>query len=217
MPSFAICKTCVPNRKISFKRGCPELFKHSESAIHVQSMKTAKPGKTESFFEDKIEAGIKSKLRDLEIAIVAFLSRHSVPPPEAECLMKIIKNYVPDSEIVQQASLGKEKARYLTIYGIRDAYEEETLKKMRNSDAFSVQIDESEVNKVSQLEIRANLSSKGKGIERRHFKVVDLEAGDAGTITETVLEAFIEDGIDVKGKLIDILYFFLFIAIFLCQ
>ena len=204
MPSFAICRTCVPNRKISFKRGCPELFKHSESAIHVQSMKTAKPGKIESFFEDKIEAGIKSKSRDLEIAIVAFLSRHSVPPPEAECLMKIIKNYVPDSEIVQQASLGKEKARYLTIYGIGDAYEEETLKKMRNSDAFSVQIDESEVNKVSQLEVIAKIATPGEGIATRHYKCLDLECGDAETITDTLLDAFNDDNIDYSSKLIDV-------------
>ena len=105
---------------------------------------------------------------------------------------------------MRKVKLGRTKAGYLTTFGIGETFEKETIDKLKNCDAFSIQIDESEVNKVSQLEIRANLSSKGKGIERRHFKVVDLEAGDAGTITETVLEAFIEDGIDVKGKLIDI-------------
>ena len=101
---------------------------------------------------------------------MAFLSRHSVPPPEAECLMKIIKNFVPDSDIVKQASLGREKARYLTIHGVGDTYEQETLQKLRNCDAFSVQIDESEVNKVSQLEVIAKIATPGEGIETRHYK-----------------------------------------------
>ena len=143
LSSIAVCRVCVPNRKISFKRGCSELFKHSESAVHVQSMKTARPERIDVLLGNKSEESIKKKSRDLEIAIVAFLSRHSVPPPEAECLMKIVKNFVPDSDIVKQASLGREKARYLTIHGVGDNYEQETFQKFRNCDAFSVQIDES--------------------------------------------------------------------------
>ena len=85
------------------------------------------------------------KARDLEISIVAFLSRHSVPPGEAECLMKIVKKYAPDSEIIKQVALGSEKAMYLTIYGLGDTFEEETVRKMKSCYAFSVQIDESAV------------------------------------------------------------------------
>ena len=169
MPSIAQCKVCVPARRISFKKGKGDLFSHSESKAHVERMKGAKPGRIDQFLEDKEEDCVRVKGKDLEIAIVAFLSRHSVPPGEAECLMKIMKKYAPDSEIIKQVALGREKARYLTIYGLRDTFEEETVRKMKSCDAFSVQIDKSEVNKVSQLEVVAKIASKEDGIEIMHY------------------------------------------------
>ena len=108
-------------------------------------MKGAKPGRIDQFLEDKEEDSVRVKAKDLEIAIVAFLSRHSVPPGEAECLMKIVKKYDPDSEIIKQVALGREKASYLTIFALGDTFEEETVRKMKSCDAWSVQIDESAV------------------------------------------------------------------------
>lgn len=58
--------------------------------------------------------------------------------------------------------------------------------------------------KKSELEITANLSTKNKGIDRVHYQTVDLEEGDAKTITDSVLNTFVEDGIDYKQKMIDI-------------
>ena len=75
---------------------------------------------------------------------------------------------------------------------------------MKSSDAISFQIDESEVNKVSQLNIVVDIAMKANGLEKRHFKTIDLESGDAATITETVIDAFEEEKIDVKAKLIDV-------------
>ena len=115
-------------------------------------------------------------------------------------MMKIVKKYAPDSEIIKQVALGREKARYLTIYGLGDTFEEETVRKMKSCDAFSVHIDESEVNKVSQLEVVAKIASKEDVIEIMHYKCLDLEKGDAETITETLLEAFNEDEIDYRSK-----------------
>ena len=208
-PSKAICTVCVPRRTIDFKKGCAELFKHSESVVHVHNIDgtiTSKKSQPtiEEFTNGKEKDALKSKAKDLEIALVTFLSRHGVSPNQAECLIKILKKYAPDSDIIKNASLGREKARYLTIYGVGEAYEEEIVKKVKNCDAFSVQIDESEVNKVSQLEIVAKIATCGEGIETRHYKCVDLEAGDAETITDTLIDTFEEDGIDYKAKLIDV-------------
>ena len=206
MPGVAMCKSCVPNRKISFKKGKGDLFSHSESEIHVRSIKeeVAKRGRMDQYLEGDKNDDLKKQSKDLEIAIVAFLSRHSVPPGDAECLIKILKRFAPDSDIIQNVTLGREKARYLTIHGIGDTFEKETLAKMKNCDAFSVQIDESEVNKVSQLEVVAKLATVNEGIEIRHYKCLDLEKGDAETITDTLLDAFNDDEIDFKAKLIDV-------------
>ena len=209
MPGIAVCKTCVPNRRISFKKGKGDLFNHSESDVHVKSIKgdVAKPGGMDLFLEghrNEVENDVKKQANDLEIAVVTFLSRHSVPPGEAECLMKIMKKFAPDSDIIQHVRLGREKARYLTIHGVGDTFEKDTVTKIKNCDAFSVQIDESEVNKVSQLEVVAKIATVNEGIEIRHYKCLDLEKGDAETITDTLLDAFTDDGIDFKAKLIDV-------------
>ena len=54
--------------------------------------------------------------------------------------MKIMKKFAPDSDIIKHVRLGREKARYLTIHGVGDTFEKETLTKIKNCDAFSVQI-----------------------------------------------------------------------------
>ena len=208
-PSKAICSVCVPRRTIDFKKGAGDLFKHSESAVHIQSLQSTVPGRAkqptlEAFANAKKNDEIKVHAKDLEIALVTFLSRHHIPPPQAECLMKILKKFAPDSDIIQCASLGREKARYLTLHGVGQVFEEEVVNRVKNCDAFSVQIDESEVNKVSQLEIVAKIATCGQGIETRHYKCVDLEAGDAETITDTLIDAFEEDDIDYKATLIDV-------------
>ena len=207
-PSKAVCSVCVPRRTIDFKKGVGDLYKHSESAVHIMNKSTATIKKSQptinTFILGKEKDAIKSKSKDLEIALVTFLSRHGVTSQQAECLMKILKKFAADSEIIKNSSLGREKARYLTINGVGEAYEEETIKRLRNCDAFSVQIDESEVNKVSQLEIVAKIATCGEGIETRHYKCVDLEAGDADTITNSLIDAFDEDSIDYKAKLVDV-------------
>ena len=158
----------------------------------------------ELFNKYKEAEDVRSGTRDLEIAIVQTLSRHDVPPEFAECLSAVLKKYIPDSSIVQGMKLGSTKAAYLTTYGLGEYHEEETIEKMKASDAFSIQIDESEVNKVSQLNIVAEIETKENGLEKRFFKTIDLESADAATITSTVIEAFEEENIDVKAKLIDV-------------
>jgi hypothetical protein len=207
-PGVASCKTCVPHSTINFGKGKKELTNHSETLKHQRSAKIKQSKQPD--IEEALSAGRNSemeelvrKTRDLEISLTQFLSRHSIPPRIAECLTEILKKYIPDFEIVQKMKLGREKARYLTDHGISEVYEEETIRKMRNSDAISVALDESEVNKKSELEVMVNISTAESGIERRHYKTIDLDAGDAATITHTLLDALTEDEVDYKAKVVD--------------
>ena len=75
-------------------------------------------------------------------------------------------------------------------------------KRLKTCDEFGVAFDESEVNKKSEMEMIVNISHPKSGLECRHYKAIDLESGDAETITQTMLDEFTEDGIDYKQKLI---------------
>jgi hypothetical protein len=202
----ASCKFC-PNTFINFVKGKKKLIQHSETAKHKKNAKESVStqmdirtalGNSEGADEDKEE--LKSKVQDLEIALSLFLSRHNVPAV-ASCLTGLLKKYVPDSVIIEKMHLGREKCRYMIQYGIGKVYEKETIEKLKKCDAFGVAFDESEVNKKSEMEVMVKIASKDGGLEARHYKTIDLEAGDATTITNTVLDTFEEDGVDYKAKM----------------
>ena len=49
------------------------------------------------------------------------------------------------------------------------------------------------MNKTSEREILAKLSHHISGIELRHYRTIELEAGNAETIVDTLLTSFDED------------------------
>merc|ERR1712096_415141 len=126
------------------------------------------------------------------IGLAQFLSRHNIAPSLSTCLVNILKKYVTDSEIIEKMTLGREKCRYLIEFGISEIYEQETINKLRNCDAFGVAMDESEVNKKSEMEVMVNIATETDGLELRHYKTIDIEAGDATTITNSLLDSLTE-------------------------
>ena len=85
-----------------------------------------------------------------------------------------------------------------------ETYEEETIKKLQKCDAFSIGIDESEVNKKSELLITATIATKEEGIENVYYKSINLEGGDIKTITDSVFDTFTEDKIEYMRKMVDV-------------
>ena len=79
----------------------------------------------------------------------------------------------------------------------------ETINKLQNCIAFSVSLDESEVNKHNELEIVVNVASRA-GLELRHYKCIDLDGSTSQHIVDSFLDALIEDKIDYKSKCINI-------------
>ena len=169
------------------------MLKHSKRKCHIDTAasRAKSTQKTlSSFITEKADDKILEQARDLEIILVSFLSRHGVPPKLSDYLTALLKKYIPDSQIVAKMNLGSTKARYLTLRGVGEHAELETIEKVKNCDAFSIGIDESEVNKISELEVMVKFSTEDGGIENKHLGC--LEAGNAETITNTVFN-FLED------------------------
>ena len=83
-------------------------------------------------------------------------------------------------------------------------FEKETVDKIKESVAFAIYMDESEVNKKSQLECVVKMATKECGVETKHYGVLDIESTDAATIVNSLVDKMISDGIDYKAKCIDI-------------
>ena len=174
-PRVASSKTCLPVCTVKFVMGRGDLFKHSESVKHQRYAQTNKHSKQTDIKDilsssgNKEKEAVLKKTKDFEIALVQFLARYHIPPSNAECLTVILNKFVTESDIINKMKLGREKARYLTEYGIGEYYEEITHRKLKNCDTFSVGIDESEVNKKSELEMIVNVVTNN-GIENLHYK-----------------------------------------------
>ena len=179
----------------SFAKGKSNLTQHSESAKHIRASTSSTAGSQRSV-RDLImeqedvgleEQNIKSQARLLEIQLVACLARHQITLDFVDCLVPILKKYLPESEVVQELKLGREKARYLAVDGIAPIFEQETINKLKQCDAFVVGFDETAINKEEEMEILVKLAHPETGVELRHYKTVGLEGGDADTIVATLL------------------------------
>ena len=204
----AKCTVCGPGTTISFKsKGAKDLTNHSMRRCHIEAAAAAakekgKQAKLTNFLQSAENEKFKKDVQDLEIALVVHDAEHDVPHTHANCLTRLLKKYVHDSEIVKAMTLNNDKAQYISTHGVGDYFMKQTVSEMKNCDAFSISIDESEVNKKSELEIMVRFSNE-KGIQNKHYKSIDLEAGDAKTITDSVLETLEEDGINYQSKLIN--------------
>ena len=198
----ARCKYCQSN--VKFASGKNELFKHSERQKHRDatpkeegsvkqiSISQAMQKITES---EKEELEIKERTREFEISIARALSYHNISGDFIDCLQRQLKTHCGDSIVVQRMRMGRSKCQVMQRMGISPTYRAETVEMMKTCDSFSIGFDESEVNKISELEIMVRVSSE-RGICLRHYRTLDLESGTAQGITDELFSQMDEDGVD---------------------
>ena len=207
---IAWCKYC--STEVNFQQGSRSLLVHSMRKKHKDKKalgvkKASKQLTQEETIEGKAkeseeEAKANEDTTRFEIDLSRSLSCHKVSPLFLDCLQDILKKHCSDSVVVQRMKLHKDKGAYLVRFGIGKTYREETVELLRTCDAFSIGFDKTEINKSSQLEILMKIAHKEYGIVLRHYRTIDLEAGDAATLTSTITESLMLDGVDFKRKLI---------------
>ena len=205
-----VCKVCDPDKPLSFKSGKCELLKHSTTEKHIKKTKDAKSDTTHQasikdlFQKPEKDNEIDMKVLDFEAKFVMVGVSHGIPTAVMDCLTETLQDHITDSEIIKKMKLKEKKAAYIANHGLAEVFENETVEKLKKCFAFSISLDESEVNKQSQLEIIVNIANKD-GIETGiHYNTLPLEGGDAETIKNTILDQLQDDGIDYKSKLIDV-------------
>ena len=209
-PSIAFCTICLC--EVNFGQGSRCLTAHSEREKHTRQAKEqgqsnlvqltvaeALAGKVECENKEKEE---RDKTTEFEISLVRALSNHKISNRFLNCLESILKKHCGDSLVVQRMKLKNSKGDYMAEHGIGKTYQDETIRYLRECDSFSIGFDESEINKLCELEVLVKLAHKTHGILLRHYRTFDLYSGTAECITETILNSFDEDGVDYKKKMI---------------
>ena len=206
-PGLFNCTWCNTFKK-SFKNGKCELIKHANSAKHKSNRPSAsalpQPTLPGMFNKDKDEDDTKLQAENLAIALTLFFGRHDFPFEIAGCITEILKTYINDSKIVEQLTLGKDKMKYIAKFGLGEEFRNQTVQEMKDCLAFGLSLDESEVNKSSQLECVAKIATKEGTLELKHYATLEIEKTDAESIVKAVSEKMSEDGIDYRNKVIDL-------------
>ena len=203
----ARCKFC--DCDVKFSRGLLQLMQHSESAKHKKNnpMGNVRNETIPEFLErgqsEEIKkAEINQQAEDLTIKLVRHAAVHDHPFESLECLVKILKDSVGDSEVLQAVKLSETKARYVAKHGLALSYHDETVRLINESDAISVGWDESEIMKRSQGEIVVKMAHPEKGILTRHLVTKELDRADAEYLSGVLLDTFMEEGISLDDLLI---------------
>ena len=178
------CKWCGGEEK-SFKHGKKDILSHARAKKHKdnkpQADSISQPTLQGYFGKDKEENDQKIKVENLAIYLTGFFARHDIPYEEAGCFTELLKKGIDDSEIVKKLKLGPDKMTYIAKYGLGEVFRKETVDEMKNSFSFALSLDESEVNKVSQLEVVAKICTKEGNLVLKHYATIDIESTDAKT------------------------------------
>ena len=203
----AKCKFCL-NCEIDFKSGAFKLISHSETNKHRNNLPKASATTSQqvtiekAFNIDKTKQ-IKDKREENEIFLIRWASRHNIPFQSLLCLADGLGTRTTD-ESLQNLSVGRTKCSYVAVHGIGEYYLQNIIEKIRESDGFSIGVDESAMNKREEFEIVVKFSHPVLGVQTQHFKTIELHQGDAEYIVSTLMEAFVVEGIDISQKLVSV-------------
>ena len=201
------CMFC--KKDINIEPGKPNVDQHAKTVKHkkhkteASSLAVLQPSIQQALGRQEEISQPAKKAKKLEVMLLQSFSRHDIAPSYLECLIPLLKEYAADSHTIKALELGTTKAAYVIKHGIAPAYHDEVSSALRK-EVFSLGVDESEINHISELEIGVQYPTE-LGIEFRHFKTIDLEDGRAETITETVKGAFEDENIDLASSCIGVM------------
>ena len=186
----AYCKFC--STSFSVVAGGSTIKRHSERVKHIENQKKYE---NETAFGKKVPLQLsmnnalsnqkaleekRSTLKDQVLAaetqLTIALANHSIPESFADCLNTLLPKIFPDSKIAGQMKLGRTKASYMLQYGVGEYYHKYIVKCM-NTYPFSLNIDESDVNKKGVVNINVSFRNDDNLIQKANFSVIEISNG----------------------------------------
>ena len=137
----------------------------------------------------KEEEALKLKVANAEVKWASIVLSHGLPTSFFDCSSKLFKQMFPDSEIAQKMSESSFKGKYVGIQAHKDLKEELCEKLRKNK--FSLNIDESQVNKTCQLDVNVSgYDSESETWFKENLTTISLEKG---TKAEAIKDALLNE------------------------
>ena len=207
-----ICKTPDGEKKvIKVAEGYTAITKHARGAKHQENLAQVQQDPNHNLFENlpqqismeeafnnatkktQEEDERKAKLLNAQIKFAAMVAHHNLPSSFNTCFSDTVGELFPDSEIAklwssQEQGMRETKGDYFVSHGIAKFQQQELANILKES-FFSLNFDESSINKKTELDINVSFVKKDR-VVKTNFQVVEMTGSTtAGDIVAAVFEA----------------------------
>ncbi|XP_054083617.1 protein FAM200C-like [Zeugodacus cucurbitae] len=183
------CKCAACNKILNC--GKSDLLKHSETKAHQKNVKAiSKTSKLNTFFKRNVNAEGDIDKKKFEIRLSMFFAEHNDALTVVDHLIPLLKEIVPDSEIIKNVDLGRKKCTSI-IKTVVAKEEKDNLVNKLKANPFSVMIDEStDIGLNKHMCILARFYDEEKG--RVVVKLLDLLPIGADCTADALYKTFKE-------------------------
>ena len=191
----------------SVKEGFTAVTKHAKSAKHKDNFKHGDEEANEEGFEQlDMETALRNQedlnkrknsenrqLLEGQILLSNFVHAHGLPSSCFTCFGDLAHRIFPDSSIARRWSGSKDgmrqtKGDYFLTHGVYDYHHQKLINTLKNS-FFSINIDESSVNRKSQLDVNVSyVDTEKKESCKRNFTTISMEKG---TSAQEIVDALV--------------------------
>ena len=208
-------------KTFSVKEGFIAVMKHAGTDKHVKHFRPGGQGNNnngDGFEQIDIEAALRNQeeankrkntenrqLLEGQILFSNFVHSHSLPSSAFSCFGDLAARIFPDSNIARRWSGTKDgmrttKGDYFLTHGVYD-YHHQNLINILKCTFFSINIDESSVNKKSLLDVNVSfLDTEKKESCKRNFTTISMEKGTtASDIVDAIISEFEASFIPLKN------------------
>ena len=210
----AKCLTCPASKlepfgkTFSVKEGFTAVKKHAKRSVHISNYKNIGEAPEDRFEQIDIETALKNQedqskrqttenrqLLEGQILFSNFIHAHGLPSSSFTCFGDLARRIFPDSNIAKRWSGTKDgmrqtKGDYFLTHGTYLFHHQKLTNTLRDS-FFSINIDESAVNRKSQLNVNVSFVDKEKQVSfKQNFTTISMEKG---TSAEEIVDALVNE------------------------
>lgn len=207
----ALCKICTKEgvpKTFSVAEGYTAVTKHSKGDKHLANLARIQTDPNHNLFDAQpqqigIEGAFenarkktqesedrKKVLLEAQIKFAAMVAHHNIPSSFNSCFSDCVSQLFPDSDIAKlwnssEHGMRETKGDYFVSHGIAK-FQREELEKILRENYFSVNFDESSINKRTELDINVSFIKDCRAV-KTNFRVIEMLGSTAATdIVEAV-------------------------------
>ena len=207
-----LCRTALGEKKvIKVAEGYSAITKHASGSKHKSNLAKVQTDPEHNLFEavpqqigleeafnnarnkNHEDEERKAKLLKAQIKFAAMVAHHNIPSSFNSCFSDCVSELFPDSEVAKlwhsrEFGMRETKGDYFISHGVAKFQYEELVNIMKTN-FFSLNFDESSMNKKTELDINVSFVKQDR-VVKTNFRVVEMTGSTtAAAIVDAVFEA----------------------------